>query len=90
MGIQIHLIFQSLINIELKVVRFLSRTNNMMVICIMIKSLAKLGKTVNLTNMGIPIHPRWQSLLNMIFLVTHFFYYPNKMYQMKLLVTLFF
>ena len=38
------------------------------------KTPEKLGKTVNLSNMGIPIHPRWHYLLNMILMVTYFFY----------------
>ena len=75
--IKIHSKCQSLMNMELLVVHFFYHPNNIMEICLKIKSLEKLGKTMNLTNMGIPIHSRCQYLFNMMFLVTNFFYYIN-------------
>ena len=73
---QIHPRFQYLTDMCLLVVHFFYHLKKMTEIFLMIKSLAKMGETVNLKNMGSPIHPRWKSLPNMILMVTHLFYYP--------------
>ena len=73
MGIQINPICQSLRNMDLLAMEFFYHLNKMMEICLMIKYLGKMGKTVYLTNTGISIHPIWQYLLNMILMVINLF-----------------
>ena len=72
-GIQIHPICDSLINMDLLTINFFYHLNKMMEICLMIKFLGKMEKKVNPTNTGSPVQPRCQYLLNMILMVTYFF-----------------
>ena len=53
-------------------------------IYLMIKTLEKLGRTMNLTRIGIQINPRYQFLMNMELLSVHFFYHLNKMAEICL------
>ena len=62
----------------------------MLEICLMIKPLEKLGRTINLTSMGVSIYPILLSLLNITFIDKNTFYYPKNMAQVTLLVAHFF
>ena len=53
-------------------------------IYLMIKTLEKLGRTMNLTRIGIQINPRYQFLIHMELLSVHLFYHLKKMAEICL------